>query len=75
MAGRVVKPPSQRGILHHSTPKLLERSDISKHEPLLRKLISALFGKTRIPTGSLVEYDDKLNRYRMEFHDLKQPMP
>jgi len=25
--------------------------------------------------GQLVEYNDKLNRYRQELHDLKQPMP
>src|SRR4030095_16009078 len=37
--------PSRSGILNHSASKLLERSDISKHEPLLRKPRSGLFGK------------------------------
>jgi len=44
--------PSQRGILNHSGSKLLERSDISKHEPLLRKPRSGFFGKTDIPMGN-----------------------
>ena len=65
---------SRRGILNHSGSKLLERSDISKHEPLLRKPDQA-FLENGYTDGQLVEHNDKLNRYRKELHDRKQPMP
>ncbi|PYL04307.1 MAG: hypothetical protein DME32_02115 [Verrucomicrobia bacterium] len=35
----------------------------------------SLLRKSGYTKGQLVEYDDKLNRYRRELHDLKQPMP
>jgi hypothetical protein len=34
-----------------------------------------LFWKNGYTDGQLVEYNDKLNRYRKELHDRKQPMP
>jgi len=33
------------------------------------------FVEKRIYDGQLVEHNDKLNRYRKELHDRKQPMP
>jgi len=35
----------------------------------------SLLRKNGYTDGQLVEYNDKLNRYRQELHDLKQPMP
>src|SRR5205823_2964127 len=35
----------------------------------------SLLRKNGYTEGQLVEYNDKLNRYRQELHDLKQPMP
>jgi hypothetical protein len=35
----------------------------------------SLLRKNGYTDGQLVEYNDKLNRYRQQLHDLKQPMP
>jgi hypothetical protein len=67
--------PSQRGILNHSGSKLLERSRHFETRTASQKVHIRLFWKNGYTDGQLVEYNDKLNRYRKELHDRKQPMP
>jgi hypothetical protein len=66
---------SQRGVLNHSGSKLLERSRHFETRTTSQEAQISLFWKNGYTDGQLVEYTDKLNRYRKELHDRKQPMP
>jgi poly-gamma-glutamate capsule biosynthesis protein CapA/YwtB (metallophosphatase superfamily) len=75
MAGRVVKPAepawypqplrvkAARTVRHFETRTASQEAQIS------------LLSKNGYTDGQLVEHNDKLNRYRKELHDRKQPMP
>jgi hypothetical protein len=70
MAGRVVKPAE---LAWHPQPLRVRSGscfEMSDQEAQIR-----LFWKNGYTDGQLVEYNDKLNRYRKEVHDRKQPMP
>jgi hypothetical protein len=67
--------PSRRGILNHSGSKLLERSRHFETRIASQEAQISLLSKNGYTDGQLVEHNDKLNRYRKELHDRKQPMP
>ena len=68
-------PPSQRGILNHSGSKLLERSRHFETRIASQEAQISLLSKNGYTEWQLVEHNDKLNRYRKELHDRKQPRP
>jgi len=75
MAGRVVKT-CRAGVA--SQPLRVKAARTVRHfetRTASQEAQIRLFWKNGYTDGQLVEYNDKLNRYRKELHDRKQPMP